>query len=229
MNAYKTALKNLLSNTTKKYAPDDWKALIPLITEEVLSDARDVSCRIVYKLQSIGISATPRACKTMARIKTKACVKKHMQEFKVNSDLAAISIPTKNLGEIHLIMHKLALLFPDAQLFERNSIFENCRFTDIVTYLFGYIEGYVVEIQIGHPFARYVFRADSYRRDHPNEPDALRPDALSLNFWENNVYENIRDMILHSSIMPSITPSIYEELQKVYKDKDIPAELLECF
>jgi hypothetical protein len=130
-------------------------------------------------------------------------------DCKVNSDFLAFRIPTRidNIYEIvDRLSHRFEVLFERNSiidrlshrfevLFERNSIIDitTGELNDIVTYCFAYDKriGYLVEFQIGHPFAIATFENDTYLRD--NLP--LNPLNVE-DVWKNGFYENVRAKIL---------------------------------
>jgi hypothetical protein len=151
-----------------------WESLTPLITQAVLDDAYQ------YK-QVLSLASFDKVCsrrvKSLSRIQEK---RKKSTAFKVNSDFVAFTINTEQ--DISNFVTQLSQQFPF--FFERNKI----TGTDIVTYCFAYDGHYLMEFQIGHPFASYVFCRDSYNRDSTQHK--------YVDLWDEGFYEHVRNVIL---------------------------------
>ena len=202
---YKKELKTIL-DSQNVFNPNgmnsvEWNKLVPLITQNVLSDAYNQSHHMEHLLYAITVenpSVVSRKEKTMWRINWKyqdydpTHEFKKQVPFKVNSDLSAFRIwclPSQIPEVTASVKHFVEL--HNGHFFERNSIMDNTgKVTDIVHYCFAYIPecGYITELQIGHPFAGYTFTGDSLRRDAKNrEKDKLPyipiPEEYQLNMW----------------------------------------------
>lgn len=176
-----------------------WKDLVGLITSDVLADAHKASTEYVELFRGMNVVARP--LKSMSRITVKAQGTRPDVPFKVNSDLCAIRVPTYNVSLIKPIMNELQKRVAsfNGEFYIRNNIEDsegNC--TDIIQYAFAYIPiiGYIVEIQVGHPFAMYTFTVDSIIRDKRLQKEPL--DGL-VDFWDNDFYTYVKSAILNCS------------------------------
>jgi hypothetical protein len=97
----------------------------------------------------------------------------------------------------------------------RNSDNIDSKYKDIVVYAFGYHPNYkyIMEFQIGHEFASYVFARDSYLRDNKN--------AELVDLWKNNFYEKVKNKILGIDTKVNL----FDELNNLYNGKSIETEL----
>jgi hypothetical protein len=195
---YKEALTKVCSAHFGDLNATAWETLVPLINEEVLQDAHQ--CAVLYKniMTVPGTQLNMRPCKTMKRLLKKASIVRQGVPFKVNSDLCAVQLVTKDIHSIKSVMQTIEANVGKAGglFFIRNSI-EDDKGTlqDIIQYAFAYIPsiGYIVEIQVGHPFAMYTFKRDSIIRDMR---DANESTQNIVDLWDNNLYSLIKAKIL---------------------------------
>ena len=159
-------------------------------------------------------SIKKRNIKTMDRINVKKSRNIPDIFFKVNSDLCAFTINC-NLDEIKLVIENLMEYVKnnDGFGYVRNDIWEKDNL-DIIAYYFCYIPKYnfIMEFQIGHEFASYVFSRDSHLRDNPN---------TLVDLWKNNFYTNVKNNILGLS-----NTNIVDELYNIYDGQQIESQLL---
>lgn len=203
------AYKQLLSSAVfEKEAFQDvnhpvWKELVSLITGEVLSCAHEASAMYVKLFDGFPVQSRP--LKTMSRILVKSQATRPDVPFKVNSDLSAVRIPTYNIHEIKTIMLELQKRITNAggSFYIRNAIEDSeGKPADIVQYAFAFVPviGYVVEIQVGHPFAIHTFTIDSIIRDKRLNGESL--DGI-VDLWDNDFYTFVKSVIIsgtHTSI-----------------------------
>jgi hypothetical protein len=197
---YKEALAKVCSEHFGDLNAIEWSGLVPLISEEVLQDAHE--CSVLYKdiMTVPGTQLNMRPCKTMKRLLKKASIVRQGQRvsFKVNSDLCAVQLVTKDIHSIKSVMQTIEANVKQAggMFFIRNSIQDDTgTLNDIIQYAFAYIPsiGYIVEIQVGHPFAMYTFKRDSIIRDMR---DANESTSNIVDLWDNNLYGLIKAKIL---------------------------------
>jgi len=91
------------------------------------------------------------------------------------------------------------------------------KYKDIVSFSYGYHPKYkyIIEFQIGHPFAFYVFTRDSYLRDNKNS------DLVDL--WDNNFYQKVKNKLLGNNT----DVDLLTELKNLHGDKPIDPKLYE--
>ncbi len=134
-----------------------------------------------------------RPIKTLTRVQQKLANTKPEAAFKANSDLAAfrVNVPINEISKVGSKLKDIVDRY-NGYIFERNSITDPVtgELTDIVTYYFVYIPDYkyIMEFQVGHEFAAYVFTRDSMLRDNPN--------CGVANFWANDFYNHVKAAIL---------------------------------
>lgn len=229
---YKQALSKVIYEDNVfhgNYTSPAWKQLVPLITDDVLVDAHN-SQKQYEKLLS-GFDIVSRPMKTMDRIKVKSQGTRDDVPFKVNSDLCAIQIPTYDIYKIRNIMKSISQIVMEEQgsFHIRNSIEDtNGNIQDIIQYAFVYVPsiGYIIEIQVGHPFAMYTFKVDSKIRD-------LRLTGGStdgiVDLWDNGFYDFVKSSILNVSICRKMTMddfvNVYPTKEEMKNDKELMAIL----
>lgn len=152
--------------------PDDlrWAELTQLIDEDVLIDAAGSGDQLRKIFFDIQLDIKP--IKTMARIvqKTKEQHLTYKNYFKSCSDLSACRVTASNLTMMRILIHHIedVTIAHGGKFHIRKPSFWNDRqYVDIVQYVYVYLPqlGHIVEMQIGHPFALYTFKADSCIRD----------------------------------------------------------------
>lgn len=192
-----------------------WGDLIHLVTPRVLEEAHKKQNEIkkIFKpLHLVG-----RSVKKYSRVQEKNQTKhKYQHDFKVNCDFIAYRIPVTEPSNIMAVVNQIIAILKvqggDGIL--RNSIMnDNREMTDIISYVYGYLPqyGFMIEFQIGSPFAMYTFMVDSMIRD----------GAMNLtDVWKNNFYGNMKDFILGKNKDFPVT----KEVQKLYGSHPVPKE-----
>ena len=203
------------------------------INQDVLNEANIMGKQFVidYK-KKYDYEIESRPAKKMERILVKQQRNNSDINFKVNSDFSAFRINT-GVNNITAKLEDLENYFKDIDglYFLRNSIVKNennfyllrnsndttTKYKDIVVYSYGYHPKYkyIMEFQVGHPFASYVFARDSYLRDNKNS------DLVDL--WDNNFYGKVKDKLI--GINTEV--NLLDELIKLYNGKTIETELYE--
>jgi len=228
---------NLLSKITLNILSDMYNPFYSQLTEyinqEILNDAHDKSIEFAndYK-DKYKYDIITRQLKKMERILIKKEKNNADINFKINSDFSAFRIITE-VNDITNKLDDLERYFKeiDGLYFSRNTIVKDndnfyllrnsndltSKYKDIVVYSFGYHPKYkyIMEFQIGHPFASYVFTRDSYLRDNKES------DLVDL--WDNNFYGKVKDKLL--GINTHI--NLLDELKELYNGKSIEPELYE--
>lgn len=156
---YKKKLKEMIENG-RLSSPDhsDWVELCDYINQDVLDDAHlAITSEFVLSLYSpVNTSLMcKRAKKTMDRVQQKP------QNFKRNCDLAGLRIFGSNIHELLEMKHRLN------KYFDMNNIpyWDRDHKPDLVYFVYAYVNGYIVEVQIIHRFTEYTFITDSQIRD----------------------------------------------------------------
>lgn len=216
---YKTALSSIVyeHNGLDNVTSPQWKELVPKITDEVLLDAHNSYKK--YEQLFTGLDGESRPLKTMKRINVKSQGTRDDVPFKVNSDLCAVRFPTYDINKIAKLMNEIRQRVIDQEgIFRiRNSITDaDNNINDIIQYAFAYVPsiGYVIEIQVGHPFAMYTFKVDSVIRDKRIDGESL--DGI-VDLWDNGFYSFVKSIILNKKNCMNIT---IEDFIKVYPTKE---------
>lgn len=231
MEAYLTQLKKVVSDTiatdTKighEFDPshEEWKSLLPLVSQKVLDASIHLSSDIRLNLEAIlTISPEARPVKSYQRFYTKAFVKPptFTPAFKAVCDFVAYRI-TCSLFEIPTVVDILKqwVFQNEGKWFERTpTVYQpDGSFADLIQYFYVYLPKVgIIEFQIGHPFAMYTFKTDSYLRENPTCTEAV-------DLWQNDFYAQTKQTILdkHNS------SKIYKKLLNLFGDRCIPMELL---
>lgn len=195
---YKEALAKVCSAHFGDLNHSEWKTIVPLINTEVLQDAHKAGTMYGDLLTVSDFEVVERPCKSMTRIIRKASIPRDDIPFKVNSDLCAFQVITRDVKKIKIIMDTIQNNVQKAggMFFIRNSIEDShSKLNDIIQYAFAYVPtiGYIAEIQVGHPFAMYTFKRDSIIRDMR---DANQSTENIVDLWDNNLYSVVKAKIL---------------------------------
>ena len=226
VSLYKTTLASTIyqHNGLENFTSPVWKELVPLISNEVLTDAHNSYTQ--YEDLFHGLHGVSRPLKTMKRVNIKSQSTREDVPFKVNSDLCAVQFRTYDINSIKHIMTKLQQRVIDEEgIFQiRNSIEDaNNNFTDIIQYAFAYVPsiGYIIEIQVGHTFAMYTFKVDSSIRDKRIEGSSLEG---IVDLWDNGFYGFVKSVIL--SIEMNITMDDFINVYPLKEDIKNDVELM---
>ena len=199
---YKKTLATIIDqhNGLENFTSPTWKELVPLISSEVLTDAHNSYRK--YEDLFYGLDEVSRPLKTMKRINIKSQSTRKDVPFKVNSDLCAVQFRTYDIKNIKSIMTELQRrIIAEEGIFQiRNSIEDaNNNLTDIIQYAFAYVPsiGYIIEIQVGHPFAMLTFKIDSMIRDKRIEGSSLEG---IVDLWDNGFYGFVTSAILNNDM-----------------------------
>jgi hypothetical protein len=218
VHIYKQKLASIINDgqAFQEAASPLWAELVPLITKEVLYDAH-TSCQSYANIfNTNNLNAQARPLKTMERIVVKSQATRPDVPFKVNSDLCALRFETYDVTEIKHIMEVLRKKVEEEQgvFYIRNSIEDGeGKLTDIIQYAFAFIPhiGYVVELQVGHPFAVYTFTVDSIIRDKRLAGASV--DGI-VDLWDNGFYGYVKSLILNKQ-----TPFSIADVTNIYPTK----------
>lgn len=195
MASYTDKLATLTADVFKDMKNPFYSTLSPLVTQDVLHDAYEMAhaFKKAYDQDRMGeVCLEVRKEKSLDRVLKKLERNSPDIHFKANSDFIAFRLNC----DIHELRQEVAdhmeyVTRKGGIVFERNLIIsENTgKLTDIVTICFAYIPQYkyIMEFQIGHPFASYVFARDSAIRDG-------KGDYVDL--WENNFYNKVKAQLL---------------------------------
>jgi hypothetical protein len=187
-----------------------WEALARgKLTDAVLSHAANVvTPKFVNILAKHGISedVAQRTQKTKKRILSKLVEAgarvadgDPLAHFKVNSDLCAIRVHTAmdNIGATMRVIYAAVVSEPGGKCWLRDydAIVRN---KDIVGFVFAYIPalGFVIEVQVGHPFALYAFKLNSEMRNAKHAGDTEEELMGMLNLFHGKFYTKVKRQLL---------------------------------
>lgn len=225
---FKQKLAQLAPRAISMPADPEWKALASQVTQEVLDDANNNAQAAAFIFSSVGpLEARTRKQQSRIDKKNLEVSNRGGEFFKVVSDFIAFRVPCE-VGEIEKVVAKVI-----EKTIQNNGTFwikgswvstsdTNAQtFTDIVQYVYTYIPqiGYVVELQIGHPFAAYTFKVDSAIRDNP---------ACGLtDLWKDNVYGKVKQHLLDVANKTPIFGGKYDAMDAVFTSHGgkVPDEL----
>jgi hypothetical protein len=228
---YTNILSKITFNVLSDMLNPFYSNLTKEINQDILNEANELSKQFAldYK-EKYGYEIVSRPVKKMERILVKQQRNNSDIHFKVNSDFSAFRINT----EVNDIVNKLDDLQKyfsdmDGLYFLRNPIIKEeqhfyllrnsddstSKYKDIVVYSFGYHPKYkyIMEFQVGHPFASYVFTRDSYLRDNK--------DSDLVDLWDNNFYGKVKDKLLGTNTQVNLL----NELNQLYDGRPIEQEL----
>ena len=211
MNDYTKLLSYMMPEQLYQLDNEAWSNLSALINESVLADAHSKVNEVKSCFQPLNLLSRPM--KKYSRVLVKQSEdKKYNKDFKVNCDFLAFRIGVDDPCNIQSVVDTVVSKTTDHKgwCFVRNNEYG----PDIVRYVYAYIPsiGYMMEFQIGHPFAGYTFKQDSLIRDGHNVVD----------LWDNNFYVRMKDCILGKVTQEF---DVSNELKKLYGEKEVPFEL----
>ena len=191
--------------------------LADYITQDVLHDAHVNALALASQFHvETGITLAVRTEKKLERVQAKL---KHNTAFKANCDFMAFRLNC-NVAYIQNMVDIVYTFCKNnyGSMFQRNYIQNDAgQYTDIVTYVYAYIPRYkyIIEFQIGHPFASYVFARDSAIRDNK--------DCGLIDLWDNDFYSHVKSVVLGIDIMKY---DLHAELKQLYDGREIEPELV---
>jgi len=221
---FKEALKRAALTQMHNPRADEWKALIPLITQNILTDAHQQSALAEALFSPTVGKLESRPLKTLDRVVCKMEASK--EHFKAVSDFIAFRVHC----EVEQIQTRLDAIMSVVEIgsycftgsYASAASAARKRYTDIVKYLYVYIPviGYVVEFQVGHPFASYTFTVDSALRDDP---------ACGLiDMWTDGAYDVVKKYILavanRDFIQGNAPYNMWDCVVRIHRG-NVPAEL----
>lgn len=200
MESYTDHLEKIVENCFSRDSINstEYEKLSYMISQQTLDDAHEKGTELCDSFnKKYGYMPILRPTKKMERICVKRLKNNSDTHFKVNSDFIALRIEC-DIPEFSNKIRDVTNFFD--MTFSRNN-WEN---DDIVTFLFGYSKEYkyIVEIQILHPFASYVFTRDSYIRDNPK---LCAYGCKIVDLWNNNFYTNVKNTILKKRLKDELT------------------------
>lgn len=206
-NSFTDELFNNINNVSfnKSIMNSDFRNLFNFVDQKVLDDAYEQTLLFSKILNNNDIEHEIKPPKRLERV-----IQKHNNpnSFKVISDFCGIRIMTKDLNYIQNYYEKLETVVHslNGQIFLKNEI-DN---TDIIYFAYFYIPeyGYIFEVQIGHPFALYVFKRDSYLRDNK--------DSNLIDFWNFGFYNFIKNKLINRNINSNDILLFYNNYDKQY-------------
>jgi hypothetical protein len=207
---YFETLDDIAPNNFHDWNNDAWKALPPLITEEVVSQCFSNQTKVADLLSNYSLILRPIA-KKMRRIDVKkSYVNWEGGNFKIVSDLMA--------SRIHVSVDKIKETIDNIQkiVLDNNGQINirNMDDNDICQYIYIYLPTIgIMEIQIGHPFAFYTFGINSRIRE--GETDLFK---LSKQF-NGNMKSKINGKNNDFDALA--------QLKSEFGDREIPTELLD--
>lgn len=228
--SYCETLHEIVSNlglSQDNWSDPEWTKLFPLISQDTLDDAKS---KFGYFSSVFRFAFLVRPVKSIERVQKKMTEQSHDYKnyFKVVSDFLAFRIEC-DLSEMKMAIDTiLSNLDKDDIVYVRGSTQEHrygcirdSKYVDIVQYIYVYIKsvGYIVEIQVGHPFATYTFTVDSYIRDHPRE------NVIDL--WTDGFYDLVKQYLINQANGLNVISKdkVMLAAMKIHND-DIPEELM---
>lgn len=229
IQAYKTKLAQIVKSSFQDLESNRWTETLDLIDQDVLTDAFS---QIDQVKQIYWSDIQSRTCKRMARVEKKKQIPSLDFAFKANSDFLAFRIPC-HPHEIENIMFNIISITVEnqGQSHVRGKIRnEEDQLIDIVQFVYVFLPqiGYIIEFQVGHPFAFYTFRLDTHLRN-------LRKEGVDTSHmidlwstkdgedWQACFYIQVRNRILN----PEPGQDVWRLYTERYADKTIDKDLWE--
>lgn len=208
--SYTDALAKALSEGALPHMEDPiWASLLSLVTPETLKEAHAHAYATLCERHGIYPAlASNRDCKSYARVQKKAT----WSAFKAQSDFAAVRLQHTNRTILQQQADDLrrSILDTPGGIFQLKPGSDVSFMTDIVVFAYVWTPEikYIMEIQIGHPFAGYTFAMDSRIRDYGHVP------GETIDLWNGNVYPTMRNEILHNWNYSDRLKAVFDNAQK---------------
>lgn len=218
---------------SEKWGAEEWKTLGGALTQEILDDAfaRTEQLREIFSGGEFDDTLRP-AAKELKRAEKKLSEQYPGREnyFKVVSDLLAVRLQC-DVANIPETISSLKAIFEKrgSEVYLRGAspaqplgAFKADRYIDIFQFMYVYdlLVGYIIEIQVGHPFAFLTFSIDSALREDKN--------CGLIDLWNDGFYGDVKAYILQKA-NGEPTSLIREELLdkgRAIHGGTIPSELL---
>ncbi|AYV75298.1 MAG: hypothetical protein Terrestrivirus1_172 [Terrestrivirus sp.] len=214
------------------------------ISEEVLSDAHTSTSKFVDLFKGTDLTFVSRPKKSLERVNEKFSGGLARYDagkggadffFKVISDFSAVRVSVK-ASNVYEAVEKIQQVIRDngGVYRVRNHITEvdesgkpkvGAAMKDIILYMFAFVPstGYVVEMQIGSPFASKTFEIDSVIRGMRSRKESIE-NVIDL--WNDDTYSKISAEILKG---PLGNPDFVKQtLEALYSKKNqaVPTDVL---
>jgi hypothetical protein len=193
-----TSFKSLVGNIVKNgegLEDSRWKLCSELVTQVVCDDAFQQIPRCMEMFRKLGENIESRPCKLFERVQEKKIQNNNqlfqvqpfqVQPFQVVSDLMGFRVlcPLSEFASKIAIIKDIVQTNPENRLFDNH--FNPKEFFDIKHVVHVYIKefGYIIEIQICHPFAALTM-------------DLLRKDENIVDLRDSGLYDMVKDYLIH--------------------------------
>lgn len=200
-------------------------------TQEMLNDAYAQQGVVRKIFDGIDLILRPGP-KSIDRVNQKIAEERVKQRFfRPLSDWIAFRIHHNSLLEIKATIGKIQRIVAEHQGYmwirgqseacPYGSHWDGKSFQDITQYGYVFLPevGYLIELQIGHPFASFTFARDSLLRDNPQ--------CGEVDLWKDGFYNDVKQHILDlaNGKEPSLSKEkLVEKAQRIHGGK-IPADL----
>ncbi|KAF2498102.1 hypothetical protein BU16DRAFT_525663 [Lophium mytilinum] len=244
---FKAELRSSLeSSESKNLDPSSpiWEKLHPLVKQAVLDDANNLAAsaaHILHEADPTLVLEARKEPKTFARFQTKTSFggyDKHGNPsdsaWKAVNDFISFCIPTRIPDMVSNVQRLVAAVAanggkwyvkPDkngGQVCLEDGKDGNPK--DLCCFVYAYLPaiGYVVEVQVNHPFASFTFERDSLLRDSPELKGKL------VDMWDEGLYGAVRDTLLcPEESSEGDKAAVREKVAKAYATKTQDAALFE--
>jgi hypothetical protein len=209
MTEYLGKLAHVLTSSQDLIEPTQYGDLVPLLDQDLMRHAHVCATQLAAEMSAaLSRRVVARPEKRLGRVQQKLA----RDLFKAQCDLVALYVPCEEPTAIEALVAAIETfcLGQPGGRFQRRP----AREPDIVAFCYGYIPrfGFLFEVQVSHPVARYVFARDSALRDG-------QPGLVDL--WSNHFYEHLRAELLAPAGRPLLA-----ELYALYADKTPEPELV---
>lgn len=223
INTFKKTLAQQAVQIMAQPKDDIWKNLAEQVNQTILDDAFNNLNKAQSIFSSIG-PLEPRTRKQQTRIEKKRAEisLRGGEYFKVVSDFIAFRVPC-NVNDIDQIISRIIAITDqeNGHYWLKGSCKTLTKYTDIVQYIYVYTPSveYIIEFQVGHPFAAYTFKVDSALRDNPN--------CGLVDLWKDNMYGTVKQYILDKANNTGQLGNKYEMWDAVFTSHkgNVPDEL----
>lgn len=233
---YRMALAQAVHTTgldSTRWGVETWKNLFPHLNQEVLNDAHTTCQSLLPLFQEAVGTVECRPCKQMSRVSQKMT---EQPNFRVVSDLMAVRVPCEvtqiadKVDKIRQVCQRLTSTFyvRGASEAQPHGSFKGAdgKYVDIIQYAYAYLDGYIMEFQVGERFAAETFQVDSQIRDLRNAGFA---SSAPTDWWTEDFYSKVKAQILAKANGEVVTPESVQALRAkafaVFVPKTVQAQI----
>lgn len=204
-----------------------WSTMIPFVRYEFLHDAFSRITYLHSMFSDSGLELRSRhKAKDINRVVSKFKGTRADNSFKVLTDWIATRVPcpVNDIYPTYTRINKVVKNNGGVCHIKAHIVDDKKKMTDIVLFVYACVPklGYVVEMQIGHPFAFVTFTLDSAKRDSPDK-------AACVDLWDHDFYGLMKKKLLGGEVADEeVEKTLIKVLEGKQVDNKLEAEIREA-